>query len=127
VTKTDLGPWPAPGSARGPLAWSDDELADVIRGMTFPEPTPEAEAEAQWEAKLFAAIESGAIERKSPGRKPVRAVYLKMAQKCLDEANGNFARARETFIEQAMKFRRIKRESAQSRWAEAIKTLFPDR
>jgi hypothetical protein len=30
VTKTDLGPWPAPGSARGPSAWSDDELAALF-------------------------------------------------------------------------------------------------
>ena len=53
VQKTDLAPWPAPGTARGPLAWSDDELAGVIRGMTVPEPTPEAKAEAEWEARAF--------------------------------------------------------------------------
>ena len=38
VKKPDLGPWSASGAARGPFAWSEDELADVIRGMTFPEP-----------------------------------------------------------------------------------------
>ena len=132
VKKTDCAP------PRGVLAMGDDELAVFIRdsGITFPVLTPEAEAEARRENEFLEAhesgavreaIESGAIWRKKPGRKLVRAVYLEMAQKCLDEANGNLARARETFIEQAMKSQRIKRESAESRWAEAIKTLFPDR
>jgi hypothetical protein len=137
VKKPDLAPWPAlgaapwpaPGAGRGPVAWSDDELSAVIREckIEFPGPTPEAEAEAQWEAKLHKAITSGAIERGDPGRKPVRPSYLALAQKCLDEANGNSAQARETFIDQAMKTRGIQRNTAETRWAEAMKTLSTER
>jgi hypothetical protein len=74
---------------RGPLAICDDELTAFIRDnkIEFPTPTPESEAEAHWEAKLFKAIESGEIGRGKPGRRPgkskksdaVRAV----AQACL--------------------------------------------
>jgi hypothetical protein len=112
---------------RGVLAMSKDESDAYIRDhkIEYPVPTPESEAAAQWEAQLFEAIESGEIGRKKPGRKPTRRGYLEMARKCLDEANGNFARARETFVQQAMKVRRIKRESAESRWAEARRMLFP--
>ena len=59
MKKTDLGPWPAVGAARGPLAWSGDELADVIRFIcahSGPEPSPlelpaEDPEEAYW--RLF--------------------------------------------------------------------------
>jgi hypothetical protein len=131
-----IPPRPAPASVRGPLAWSDDELLAVSSVVGFPELTPEEKAEAQRENRFFEALESGvvreafesgAIGRKTPGRRPVGAVYLEMAQKSLDKANGNFARARETFIEQAMKLRGIQRDSAATRWAEAVKKLFPDR
>jgi hypothetical protein len=134
----NLAPWPAPGESRvrGPLGWTDEETAAYFRNFTFPELTPEEKAEARRENEFLEALGSGvvreafeskAIYRKTPGRKPVGAIYLKMAQKCLDKANGNFARARETFIEQAMELRGIQRGSAESRWAEAVKTLFPDR
>ena len=55
----------------------------------------------------------------------MRPGYLERAQKCLDEANGNFARARETFIEQEMKSQNITRKTAENRWAEAMKDAIP--
>jgi hypothetical protein len=114
---------------RSVLVMTDDEFDAFMRNakIEYPIPTPESEAEARWEAQLFEAIESGEIGRKKPGRKATRPAYLEMVQKSLDAADGNLARARATFIDRAMKFRSIKRESAESRWGEAIKTLFPDR
>jgi hypothetical protein len=115
---------------RGILAMSPDELNAFMRdrGIEFPALTPEDEAEKAWEAKLFEAIESGAIEREKPGRKATaRPTYLEMARNCLNESGGNIARARETFIERAMKSRGIERKTAENRWSEAMKTLFPER
>ena len=71
-------------------------------------------------------IESRAIDRKSPGRRPVVG-YPERARKCLDEAEGNLARARETFIENEMKSRNIQRKSAKNDWAKAMKALIPER
>jgi hypothetical protein len=113
---------------RGILAEDGGNLAAF---STFPELTPEeraeGKAEAEWEDKLFKAIESGEIGRGKPGRRPVCPGYLARAQERLDEADGNFARARETFIEQQMKAQNITRKTAENRWAEAMKTLFPER
>jgi hypothetical protein len=75
-----------------------DELAAFIRdnGITFPVLTPEeraeAEAQAQWEAKLHKAIESGEIGRERPGRKLGKSKVLDadrvLAQACLNNARG---------------------------------------
>jgi hypothetical protein len=120
-------PWPAPGAARGPLAWSDDELAGVNRDnhITFPPPT--AESESQPEARLEAlneaiesgaivavieAIESGALERKRPGRKLGKALARasddKIAHDCLTEARGNVKAAKRAFVELVKKGMRKK-------------------
>jgi hypothetical protein len=113
VQKTDLAPWPTLGTARGPLAWSDEELAAFIRDnhITFPGPT--AESERQPEARLEAlieaiesgaieavieAIESGAIHRKKPGRRPGeqerrREAYLALYKDCLIKNERNIGLA----------------------------------
>jgi hypothetical protein len=134
VKKSDLAPWPAPGAARGPLAWSDDELAGVIRdnGIAFPVLTPEAEAEAQRENKFLEALESGvvreafesgAIGRKKPGRRPgtsrKRDAYRLLAQACLDEAAGRSKKAEQDFIKIACAQARITPERAKNCWYEA--------
>ncbi len=101
-------------------------LRAVSSVIGFPEPTPEekaeAEAEAQWEAKLLKAIESGAIDRKRPGRPPVVGCSER-AQKCLNEANGNFAQARDAFIKWEMKDRNVERKTAANDWAKVMKVL----
>jgi hypothetical protein len=134
VQKTDLGPWPAPGTARGPLVWSDDELADVIRdnGITFPVLTPEAEAEAKRDNEFLEALESGvvreafesgAIRRKKPGRRPgtsrKRDAYRFLAQACLDAAGGRSKKAEQDFIKIACAEANIGPERAKNCWYEA--------
>jgi hypothetical protein len=109
----------------GLLAMNSDQLAASLRyhKIEFSGPTPESEAEA----KLFEAIESGALSRGRPGRKQLRDHYRESAQKCLNEANGNITRAREAFLKREMKSQSIERKTAENRWAEAYKTLFTDR
>ena len=143
MKKIDLGPWPAPGAARGPLAWSDDELAGVIRDnhITFPGPT--AESEPQPEARLEAlneaiesgaieavieAIESGAIHRKKPGRKPGEskerdALVRAVAQACLDKAGGRSGIAKRTFIERVCAEMHIGRDRADNLWYEVTEAV----
>jgi hypothetical protein len=143
VQKTDFGPWPALGTARGPLAWSDDEHAAFIRDnhITFPGPT--AESEPQPEARLEAlneAIESGAIEavieaiksgaigRKKPGRKPGEskergALVRAVAQACLDKAGGRSRIAKRTFIERVCAEMHIGRDRADNLWYEVTEAV----
>jgi hypothetical protein len=114
---------------RSALVMSEDELEAYIRDNKIESfvPTPESEAEQRWEAQLLEAIESGEIGRKKPGRKPVRPTYLARARELLDEAGGNYARAREAFIKQEMKSQNIKEKTAENRWAEAVGPLFTKR
>jgi hypothetical protein len=100
---------PDPPPFRGALAMSDDELSAFIRDnkIEFPGPTPESEAEAEWEAKLFEAIESGEIGRKKPGRIPgkllARASDKEIADECLIKARGNTRSAMTAFINRVKK------------------------
>jgi hypothetical protein len=129
VKKADLAPWPAPGSARGPLDedWLNANLTSVTYSALTPEEKAEAESEAQWEAKLFKAIESGEIGRGKPGRRPgkskksdaVRAV----AQVCLTAAGGHSGKARQAFIKQICALNHIGSERAVNLWYE---TTEPD-
>ena len=57
----------------------------------------------------------------------MRPGYLARARMRLDEAAGNYARARENFIQREMKSQNITRKTAENRWAEAMKNLFPKR
>jgi hypothetical protein len=133
-------PWPAPDAARGPLAWSDDELAGVIRDnhITFPSPTAESESESRFGTRLEAlneavesgaiatfieAVESGAIGRKKPGRKPGEskerdALVRVIAQACLDKAGGRSGIAKRTFIERVCAEMHIGRDRADNLWYE---------
>jgi hypothetical protein len=123
-------PWPSPeeGSFRGPLAMNADELAAFISdsGITFPVLTPkekaEAEAEAQWEAKLHKAIASGEIGRERPGRKPGKSKVLDadrvLAQVCLNDARGRSDKAKKAFIKQVCAQDHIKSDRAENRWYE---------
>jgi hypothetical protein len=105
-----------------------DELAAYIRenGITFPVLTPEekaeAEAQAQWEAKLHKAIESGEIGRERPGRKPGKSKVLDadraLAQACLSNARGRSDKARKAFIKQVCAQDGIKSDRAENRWYE---------
>ena len=134
MKNTDLAPWPAPGTARGPLAWSDEEHAAFIRdnGITFPVLTPEAEAETQRENEFLEALESGvvreafesgAIRRKKPGRRPgtsrKRDAYRFLAQACLDAAGGRSKKAEQDFIKIACAEANIGPERAKNCWYEA--------
>jgi hypothetical protein len=116
-----------PGRAApvGILGMTDDQHAAFIRDnhIEFVGPTPES----VWEEQLLEAIKSGAIERGKPGRKQLRPHYLVHAEKCLREANGNLAKAREAFIKQQTRSQSIERKTAANRWAEAMKMLFPKR
>ena len=123
VQKTDLAPWPAPGTAaRGQLAWSDEEHAAFIRdnNIIFPGPTPKSEPqpEARLEALneaiesglievVIEAFESGAIRRKKPGRKQgkllARASDREIAHECLTKARGNARAAMTAFIDRVKK------------------------
>ena len=121
-------PWPAEGSARAPLAMEPDELAAFIRdnGITFPVLTPEdkaeAEALAQWEAKLQKAIESGEIGRERPGRKPGKSKVLDadrvLAQACLNNARGRSDKSKKAFIKEVRAQDHIKSDRAENRWYE---------
>jgi hypothetical protein len=95
LSKESLGALP-----RGPLGMSDDELE-------FFTPTPESKAEAEWEAKLFEAIESGEIGRGKPGRKQgkllARASDKEIADECLIKARGNTRSAMTEFISRVKK------------------------
>ena len=121
VQKTDLAPWPAPGTARGPLAWSDEEHAAFIRdnNIIFPGPTPESEPqpEARLEALneaiesglievVIEAFESGAIRRKKPGRKQEALGARptgRLRTQCLTKARGNARAAMTAFIDRVKK------------------------
>ena len=146
VKKPDLAPWPAPGAARGPLAWSDDELADVIRDNHIAFPGPTAEFEPQPEARLEAlneavesgvieavieAIESGALRRKKPGRRPGeqpqrREDYLALYRECLSENAGNIGLADTEFVRRATAKFNVAKPSARNRLSEVKKILSPD-
>jgi hypothetical protein len=123
VDKTDLAPF------RGVLAASVDELTAFIRDnkIEFPTPTPETEAEAQWEAKLFKAIESGEIGRKKPGRRPgkskERDAVRAVAQVCLTAAGGHSGKAKQAFIKQICALNHIGSDRAENLWYE---TTEPD-
>jgi hypothetical protein len=116
---------PDPGAPVSILAMTDEQHAAFIRDnkIEFSGPTPES----LWEEQLLEAIKSGAIERGKPGRKQLRPHYLDRAQKCLSEANGNLAKAREAFIKEQTRSQSIERKTAANRWAEAMKILFPKR
>jgi hypothetical protein len=129
LKKPDLGPWPAPGAARGPLAWSDEEHAAFIRDhhITFPGPTAEPQPEARLEA-LNEAIESGAIHRKKPGRRPGEskergALVRAVAQACLDKAGGRTGIAKRTFIERVCAEMHIGRDRADNLWYEVTEAV----
>ena len=112
----------------GPLAWSDDVLLAVSSVLGFPEPTPEEKAEAQWEDKVVAAIESGAIGRKKPGRKPGEskerdALVRAVAQACLDKAGGRSGIAKQTFIERVCAEMHIGRDRADNLWYEVTEAV----
>ena len=130
-TKTDESlmkkpaPWPLreDGSARGVLAMNADELAACTSDIVLtPEEKAEAEAEAQWEAKLHKAIASGEIGRERPGRKPGTTKVLDadrvLAQTCLKNARGRSDKAKKAFIKQVCAQDRIKSDSAENRWYE---------
>jgi hypothetical protein len=134
VQRTDLGPWPTLGTARGPLAWSDEEHAALIRDnhITFPGPT--AESEPQPEARLEAvieAIESGAIHRKKPGRKAGeqerrREAYLALYKDCLIKNERNIGLADAEFAERAMAEFNVTAPTARNRLSEVKKIVSPD-
>jgi hypothetical protein len=125
-----IRPRPAPAAVRGVLAMSDDELTAFIRDnkIDFPTPTPGSEVEAQWEATLFKAIESGEIGREKPGRRKGRseerdAEYLAFAEKCRDEADANIALTRTKFLDGAEKTLHITRDTAEDRWPSLRKKI----
>jgi hypothetical protein len=134
---TTSAPWPEAGAARGPLAWSDHELADVIRGITFPVLTPEAQRENQFlealESGVFRdAFESGAIKRKKPGRRPGkqerrRDLYLALYLECLAKNERNVGLADVEFIKRAPVEFNITPPTARNRLSEVKKRLSTER
>ena len=109
-----------------PLAWRDDVLLAVTSVLGFPEPTPEAKVEAEREAKLFKAIESGAIDREKPGRKSgetrAREDERAIAQACLDEAGGHSGKAKRAFIKQICPLKSITEGRADNLWYEVTES-----
>jgi hypothetical protein len=124
VKKTDLAPWSAPGSARGPLdeEWLNANLTSVTYLALTPEEKAEAEAEAQWEAKLFKAIESGEIGRGKPGRRPGKSkkntTARDVARACLTAAGGHSGKAKQAFIKQICALNHIGEDRAVNIWYE---------
>jgi hypothetical protein len=109
---------------RGTLAMSEDELTAFIcdNKIEFPAPTPESEAQAEWEARLFEAIETGEIGRKKPGRKlgksKERDAARAIAQTCLAAAGGHSGNAKRAFIKQIGALNHIERDRAKNLWYE---------
>jgi hypothetical protein len=83
---------------------SADELSVFIRDnkIEFFGPTPESEAEAGWEAKLFEAIESGDLGRGKPGPQTTRTNdYRQLRLECLREFPNDEKRAKARFIKRS--------------------------
>ena len=116
-------------SARGPLAMEPDELAAFIRenGITFPVLTPEdkaeAEALAQWEAKLHRLSRAGRSAARSRagsrGSSKVLAADRLVAQACLKEAGGRSEKAKTAFINQIRAPDNVTSGTAKNRWYDA--------
>jgi hypothetical protein len=110
---------------RSALAMSPEESDAYIRDheIKFPVLTPEDKAAAAWDAKLFEAIESGAIGRKKPGRRPgkskERDAVRAVAQECLTAAGGHSGKAKQAFIKQIRARNHIGSDRADNLWYEA--------
>jgi hypothetical protein len=126
---------------------SEDELTAFIRenNITFPSPSAESESESgsrlggRLEALneliesgaipvVIEAIESGAIGRKKPGRKPGEskerdALVRAIAQACLNKAGGRSGIAKRTFVERVCAEMHIGRDRADNIWYEVTEAV----
>ena len=104
---------------QGALSNDEGALARLVKGLTFPGPTPESKVLAQEEARIFRAI-----ARKEPGRPRGREQEcLALAKECLGEAERDVRRARKLYLERAGRKFGVTAETAGNRWREAMKKI----